>query len=118
MRPVTSRLYNLSAFGEKWKGIGKHRRTSVLVKGTNRRVIVVRSPDPALFEEAIFVLKEGGDAPQDADLVMEQARRAAGEYLRQCGMKAHTKGRRSVWVTLAAVGVILAGLSAAWYFLL
>ena len=29
-----------------------------VVKGTARRVIVVRSPDPNVFEEAIFLVKE------------------------------------------------------------
>jgi len=29
-----------------------------MVKGVTRRVIVVRSPDPRLFEEAIFIVKE------------------------------------------------------------
>ena len=29
-----------------------------MVKGVSRQVIVVRSPDPKLFEQAIFVLKD------------------------------------------------------------
>ena len=29
-----------------------------MVKGISRRVIVVKSPDPRLFEEAIFIVKE------------------------------------------------------------
>ena len=29
-----------------------------MVKGISRQVIVVHSPDPALFEQAIFILKE------------------------------------------------------------
>jgi len=89
-----------------------------LVKGTNRRVIVVRSPDPKLFEEAIFVLREGADEPRDAALVMEEAKRAAGDYLKSCGMNKPKKRRRGVWYALAAVSVILAGLAAAWYYLL
>ena len=28
-----------------------------MVKGTSRRVIVVDSPDPKLFEQAIFIVK-------------------------------------------------------------
>ena len=32
-----------------------------MVKGINRQVIVVRSPDPSLFEQAIFLLRP--DAP-------------------------------------------------------
>ena len=30
-----------------------------MLKGTNRRVIVVRSPDRRFFEEAIFIVREG-----------------------------------------------------------
>lgn len=30
-----------------------------MVKGISRQVIVVQSPDPKLFDEAIFILKEG-----------------------------------------------------------
>lgn len=30
-----------------------------MVKGISRQVIVVQSPDPKLFEQAIFILKEG-----------------------------------------------------------
>ena len=29
-----------------------------MVKGISRRVIVVRSPDPRFFEQAIFLMKE------------------------------------------------------------
>ena len=29
-----------------------------LVKGVSRRVIVIKSPDPHMFEEAIFIVKE------------------------------------------------------------
>ena len=48
-----------------------------MVKGTTRQVIVVRSPDPKLFEQAIFLLKE--DAMEKHGLgereILEQARR-------------------------------------------
>ena len=30
-----------------------------MVKGISRQVIVVHSPDPKLFEQAIFILKDG-----------------------------------------------------------
>ena len=30
-----------------------------MVKGISKQVIVVESPDPKLFEQAIFILKEG-----------------------------------------------------------
>ena len=36
-----------------------------MVKGISRRVVVVRPPDPSVFEEAIFVVRENRDAPRD-----------------------------------------------------
>lgn len=87
-----------------------------MVKGTNRRVIVVRSPDPKLFEEAIFVLREEGGTRQDAGLVLEQAAKAAGDYLKSCGVTTIKKRRRGVWYALAAVGLALAGLGTAFWF--
>ena len=47
-----------------------------MVKGTTRQVILVKSPDPKLFEEALS--REG----VDADQVIRQARQAADGYLK------------------------------------
>lgn len=114
--PPSARAYILSSLGAKWKGTVRHREASVLVKGTNRRVIVVRSPDPQLFEEAIFVLREDGKTPQDADLVLEQAGRAAGDYLKKCGVTTVRRRRRGP-ALLIALSVLLAGcvIAGAWY---
>ena len=53
-----------------------------MVKGTNRQVIVVRSPDPELFEQAIFLLRP--DAQQTCnvtqDELLRQAQAAARGY--------------------------------------
>ncbi|MBO5728020.1 MAG: translation initiation factor 2 [Oscillospiraceae bacterium] len=56
-----------------------------MVKGINRQVIVVNSPDPKLFEQAIFLLREdafssSGTTPEQ---VIRQARQAADGYLRK-----------------------------------
>ena len=55
-----------------------------MVKGTPRQVILVKSPDPKLFEEAIFIVKEEALAREgvDADQVIRQARQVADGYLR------------------------------------
>ena len=117
---IVSRTYKSSSLGAKWKGILGHREASVLVKGTNRRVIVVRSPDPQLFEEAIFVLREDGKTPQDADLVLEQASRAAGDYLKKCGVTAVKRRRRGGTVLFIGLSLFLfaSALAAVWFFLL
>ena len=56
-----------------------------MVKGINRQVIVVNAPDPKLFEQAIFLLREdafsaSGTTPEQ---VIRQARQAADGYLRR-----------------------------------
>ncbi len=67
-----------------------------MVKGISRRVIVVRSPDERLFEQAIFLLKE--DALQQegvtAQQVVQEAKEVADSYLR----KHSPAGRRFQWL--------------------
>ena len=56
-----------------------------MVKGITRQIILVKSPDPKLFEEAIFIVKEEALAREgvSADRVLKEARQAADGYLRQ-----------------------------------
>ena len=45
-----------------------------MVKGVSRQVIVVKSPDPKLFEEAIFILRDnavGQDGVTEQELLRE-----------------------------------------------
>ena len=53
-----------------------------MVKGINKQVLVVKAPDPRLFEEAIFILKEGalseGASPEQ---VLREAQQAAKNYV-------------------------------------
>ncbi len=44
------------------------------VKGISRQVIVVQSPDPKLFDQAIFILKENNEAVTDEQLLQEANR--------------------------------------------
>lgn len=55
-----------------------------MVKGITRQVILVKSPDPKLFEEAIFIVKEEALNREGvtADQVIRQARQAADGYLK------------------------------------
>lgn len=55
-----------------------------MVKGISRQVIVVHSPDPKLFEQAIFILK--GDAAQNGvtdEALLKEAEQAirVGEHI-------------------------------------
>lgn len=55
-----------------------------MVKGVSRRVIVVDSPDPHIFEQAIFILPTDGGGVTSRELV-EQAVRIARSYARGQG---------------------------------
>ncbi len=52
-----------------------------MVKGVSRRVIVVDSPDPRIFEQAIFILPTDGGGVSSRQLV-DQAVRIARSYAR------------------------------------
>lgn len=55
-----------------------------MVKGTTRQVILVKSPDPKLFEEAIFIVREEAAQREGvtAERVIHQAQQTAKEYLK------------------------------------
>jgi hypothetical protein len=80
-----------------------------LVKGTNRHVIVVRSPDPQVFEEAIFVLREEYLRGRRAEQAMEEARRAAADYLRRQGAPERDRHRFRGLLYALAVVLVLTG---------
>ena len=52
-----------------------------MVKGVSRQVIVLRPREEMLFEQAIFLLKEGAGGVSDEEL-LTQARKAASRYLK------------------------------------
>lgn len=86
-----------------------------MVKGISRRVIVVKSPDPKVFEEAIFVLREDFIRQRNAEQVMDEARRAASEYLKKCGAGKKKSRQRilpTVIVGLSGVAASIAWLAA------
>ena len=45
-----------------------------MVKGISKQVIVVDAPDPEIFEQAIFILKENAPAVTDEALLKEAKR--------------------------------------------
>ncbi len=45
-----------------------------MVKGISKQVIVLHSPDEKMFEQAIFILKDGHKSVSDADLLKEAKR--------------------------------------------
>ena len=62
-----------------------------MVKGINRQVIVVQSPDTKLFEQAIFILKEDAHCHGVTDeILLKEAERAARQGAR--GVKWYSGG--------------------------
>ena len=50
-----------------------------MVKGISRQVILVKSPDPKLFDEAIFILKDSAVREGITDeILLKQAKQAIG----------------------------------------
>lgn len=85
-----------------------------MVKGTSRQVIVVPTPDPNLFEQAIFILREdalGKNGISDRE-VLRQARQAAGSYLPQ--KRERRRLPEAVWAALGAGVTGLAWLLTMW----
>ena len=56
-----------------------------MVKGVTRQVILVKSPDPRLFEQAIFIVKEEALNRRGVsqEQVIQQAQAAANDYLKR-----------------------------------
>ncbi len=70
----------------------QERKWRHMVQGVSRQVIVVRSPDPRLFEQAIFLVKENAfGSGVSADAVVQEAQRVARGYIRQ---NTKTKGAK------------------------
>lgn len=56
-----------------------------MVKGISRQVIVVHSPDPQLFEQAIFILRDGQQGVSDEALLKEANRLIRASHSNRAG---------------------------------
>ena len=81
-----------------------------MVKGISRQVIVVQSPEPKLFDQAIFILNENavGEGITE-DVLLKEARQAIRGYDKQ-SKKRHFYLYGAVWATAGAVVTGLAWL--------
>lgn len=80
-----------------------------MVKGVSRRVIVVDSPDPHIFEQAIFILSNdaavsGGVTSQQ---LVEQAVRIAKSYARTHSEPPKRRFRLTPWVAALLGGAAI-----------
>ena len=78
-----------------------------MVKGISRQVIVVQSPEPKMFEQAIFILKDDavGEGITD-DALLKEARQAI-RGVDRAGKKRHFYLYGAVW---SSAGALLTGL--------
>lgn len=76
-----------------------------MVKGISRRVVVVDSPDPNIFEQAIFIIRNDSADGVSSQQLVEQAVRIAKSYART-----HAAPRRRLRIT--PVMAALAGAAA------
>lgn len=81
-----------------------------MVKGLARRVVVVKSPDRRIFEEAIFILRD--DALRDGgvtaeDIISEACHVAAG-YIRN--NRSSARWLRPLLLTAAGLALAAAGI--------
>ena len=79
-----------------------------MVKGISKQVIMVHSPDPKLFEQAIFILKDDavGEGITD-DALLKEARQAIQTYDKP-SRKRHLYLYGAVWAT---GGALLTGIA-------
>lgn len=92
--------------------VSLRKEVAAMVKGVSRQVIIVKSPDPRLFEQAIFIVKEDAftRAGVTAEQVVQEACQVASGYIRQ-------NNRLSGWIhripapVYAAAGALITTLA-------
>ena len=79
-----------------------------MVKGISRQVIVVQSPEPKLFEQAIFILNENavGEGISDDALLKE-----AQQVIRGCGKQNRKRPIYLYGAFRATGGALLTGIA-------
>lgn len=79
-----------------------------MVKGISRQVIVVHSPDPKLFEQAIFILKDDavGQEGVTDEALLREAKRLIGNH--NAGKRPRYSARGPIW---ALGGALITGIA-------
>ncbi len=79
-----------------------------MVKGVSKQVILVKSPEPDLFEQAIFILRDGQKALTDEELLREAQKIA--------NTKPKTKEQFSAKIMFWGIGIGASIMGALWLF--
>lgn len=79
-----------------------------MVKGISRQVIVVHSPDPKLFEQAIFILKDDAVAQGVTDELLLKEAQQALHGIPGMGKRRHLSMYGPVW---AVGGALMTGIA-------
>ena len=76
-----------------------------VLKGTSKRVVVVKSPDPEVFEQAIFIIREDYMKRKDIgkNSILREAQSVADAYIRSALLTPERRPRR--FPAGAALGV-------------
>ena len=115
-RPTVRRggLYNTLRFRLNWNHFTNKQEAENVVKGLSRKVIIVKSPDPKIFEQAIFIVRDDYLSTQGVGQkeLLRQARAAANGYVNSTNGW-HRFSRRT-WPWLLASGAGLAALVWLW----
>jgi len=79
-----------------------------MIKGITKRVIVVKSPDPKIFEEAIFIVREEGASQNgiSSEALLREAQKIANGYIGNTNKMPH----RLPPIAYATAGAALTGL--------
>ena len=78
-----------------------------MVKGTSRQVIVVQSPEPKLFEQAIFILNDNAVGEGITDEALLKEARQAIRGTDKAGTKRHFYLYGAVWASGGAMATAL-----------
>ncbi len=84
-----------------------------MVKGLSKRVVVVKSPDKRVFEEAIFILREDADAGLSAQDIVAQARGIAADYAKTSA-KSGRLPRPALYFLVGSLSCLLGYALGAW----
>ena len=89
-----------------------------MVKGTSKRVVVVKSPDPKIFEQAIFIVREDFFGRRSGTDALKEAQEVADDYIRRAISKPRRLLRGKSLILWLSGGSVFAGLLvlAIWHF--